>query len=435
MGGYATSQAIRLGSNLILTRLLFPSMFGVMAIVSAIMAGLVLFTDLGLRENIIQSRRGDDPVFLNTVWSIQILRGVSLWLISVLLSAGLYVADHYGWVATRTVYASPLLPFLIPVSTLAVLIAAFEPTWTSTASRKLQQSKITLIELSSQLGSILVMLVWVWLDRSIWALVVGGLSANIIRNIIVYYIIPGEPNRWQWEREAVQEVFHFGKWIFLASIVGFLFNNGDRLLLGGLITAQELGVYTVAFFLVSSISHMVSRLVGNVAFPALSEARRERPTELRRVYYHFRLLFDAGLLFFAGFFYMTGESIIHLLYDSRYHEAGRIMEILALLLVAVRYNLADQCFIVLGKPKYMTYLIAVRTTAMFLLLPWAYRHYQLTGAIWAIVASYFISIPVTFYLKHKLHLLHLGREVYTLPILGVGVLVGWAFLKVVSAWR
>lgn len=435
IGGYGASQFIRLASNLILTRLLFPSMFGVMAIVSAIMAGLVLFTDLGLRENIIQSRRGDDPVFLNTVWSIQILRGVLLWLASVLLSTGLYVANYVGWIAPNTVYASPLLPFLIPVSTLAVLVSAFEPTWTSTASRKLQQSKVTLIDLSTQVGSIMVMLVLVWIDHTIWALVVGGLSSSIIRNVIVYYIVPGEPNKWQWEREAVREVFHFGKWIFLASIVGFLFNNGDRLLLGGLITAQELGVYTVAFFLVSSVSHMVSRLVGNVAFPSLSEAGRERPNELRQVYYHFRLLFDLVLLFFAGFFYLTGEWIIHTLYDGRYHEAGRIMEVLAVLLVAVRYNLADQCFMVLGKPKYMTYLIAVRTATMFVLLPWAYRHYQMMGAIWAIVLSYFVSIPITFYFKYKLHLLHIGRELYTLPMLGVGAFVGWIFLKVVSAWQ
>jgi O-antigen/teichoic acid export membrane protein len=435
MGGFATSQALRLGSNLILTRLLFPSMFGVMAIVSAIMAGLVLFTDLGLRENIIQSHRGDDPVFLNTVWSIQIMRGLSLWLVSVLFGVGLYIVDHQGWLSSNTVYASPMLPFLIPVSTLSVLFSAFEPTWTSIASRRLQQSKITLIDLSSQLGSLVVMLVWVWLDRTIWALVAGGVSSSIIRNIIVYYIVPGEPNKWHLEREAVLEILHFGKWIFMASIVGFLFNNGDRLLLGGLISAKELGVYTVAFFLVNSISHMVSRLVGNAAFPALSETGRERPAQLRQVYYHFRLLFDSGLLFFAGFFYMTGEWIIHLLYDSRYHEAGRIMEILALLLVAVRYNLADQCFVVLGKPKYMTFLIAVRTTTMFLLLPWAYRHYQLTGAIWAVVASYFVSIPVTLYFKHKFHLLHLWRELYTLPVLLLGVVVGKVFLEVATRWR
>ena len=435
IAGDATSQVLRLGSNLILTRLLFPSMFGVMAIVNTIMIGLVLFTDLGLRENVIQSHRGDDPVFLNTVWSIQILRGIVLWLLSVLCSFGLYVVVRNGWVSPHTVYADPMLPFLIPVSTLAVLFSGFEPTWTSIASRRLQQFKITLIDLSSQLGSLVVMLVWVWLDRSIWALVAGGLSGSVIRNILVYYVFPGETNRWQLEREAVHEILHFGKWMFMASIVGFLFKNGDRLLLGGLISAQELGVYTVAFLLVNTLSHSVNRLVGNVAFPALSESRRERPAQLRQVYYRFRLLFDSGLLFFAGFFYVTGEWIIHLLYDSRYHEAGHIMEILALLLVAVRYNLADQCFIVLGKPKYMTYLIAVRTTTMFLLLPWAYRHYQLTGAIWAVVASYFVSIPVTLYFKYKSHLLHIGRELLTLPILAVGAIAGEIFLKVISGWR
>jgi len=46
--GYGGSQALRLASNLILTRLLFPEAFGLMALVSVITVGLALFSDIGL---------------------------------------------------------------------------------------------------------------------------------------------------------------------------------------------------------------------------------------------------------------------------------------------------------------------------------------------------------------------------------------------------
>jgi len=83
LAGFGASQVIRLGSSLIMTRLLMPEMFGVMAIANIFLVGLALFSDLGLRQNIIQSKRGDDPLFLNTVWTIQILRGAVLWALTI----------------------------------------------------------------------------------------------------------------------------------------------------------------------------------------------------------------------------------------------------------------------------------------------------------------------------------------------------------------
>jgi O-antigen/teichoic acid export membrane protein len=430
VGSHVASQGIRLATNLIMTRLLVPEMFGVMAIVTVVIVGLALFTDLGLSQNIIQNKRGDNPAFLNTVWSMQIIRGIVIWTTSVLISIVLYGAGKLGFLVSNTVYSDPLLPWIIPVVSLSVLFAAFEPTWTSTASRRLEQAKITMIELTSQIVSILVMLVWVSLDKSIWALVAGSLSVSIVRNFIVYYVVPGESNKWELEREAVKEILHFGKWIFASSIVGFLFMNGDRLLLGGLITAQELGVYTIAFFIVSSISQITGRLFGNVAFPVLSEAVRSRPGQLIDVYYRFRFLFDIGLLFFAGFFFETGSLIIRILYDSRYADAGHMLEILSLTLIAARYNLADQCFMAIGKPKLMTFLIVARAIALFVFLPVAFNKYQMTGALWAIVASNFMSIPLTIYFKYKLRLLNVRKEIYTLPIVLLGGVTGMAVTNI-----
>ena len=87
--GFVTTQAIRLGGNLILTRLLFPEAFGLMAIVYVFMAGLALFSDLGINPSIIQNRQGGDPDFLNTAWVVQILRGVLIWVTGLLIANSL----------------------------------------------------------------------------------------------------------------------------------------------------------------------------------------------------------------------------------------------------------------------------------------------------------------------------------------------------------
>ena len=82
LGGYGASAAIRFGSNLILTRLLLPEQFGIMAIVNVVIVWLYLFSDIGIGPNIIQSHEGENPTFLNTAWTIQVFRGIALWLIA-----------------------------------------------------------------------------------------------------------------------------------------------------------------------------------------------------------------------------------------------------------------------------------------------------------------------------------------------------------------
>ena len=87
LAGFGISQAIRFGSNLLMTRLLMPDMFGVMAIAMTVMAGLALFSDIGLKQSVIQSKRGNDALFLNTAWVTQVIRGGALWFIAMCVAA------------------------------------------------------------------------------------------------------------------------------------------------------------------------------------------------------------------------------------------------------------------------------------------------------------------------------------------------------------
>ena len=66
IAGYGLAQAMRLGGNLVLTRLLVPELFGVMALTKVFITGLNLFSDIGLGPGIIRSTRGKEPAFLNT---------------------------------------------------------------------------------------------------------------------------------------------------------------------------------------------------------------------------------------------------------------------------------------------------------------------------------------------------------------------------------
>lgn len=432
LAGYGLSQAIRLGSSLIMTRLLVPEMFGIMAVAQVFMFGLALFSDLGLTQNIVQSRRGDEPLFLNTVWAVQILRGALLWLLALLLGLALEIAGRIGWLPHGTAYADPHLPSVIAALSFTALVGGFESTKIGVARRKLSFAGITKIELAGQLVALCGMILWASVDRSIWALVAGSIMASIVRTVLSHAFLPGPVSRWQWENNAFWEIFGFGKWIFLTSILGFFVMSSDRLLLGGMVSSEVFGLYAIASLVLGAFGTALSRLIGSVAFPALSEVARRSPASLRETYYKFRIPLDCLALSVSGFLFSAGSLIIRILFDPRYSDAGPILEILALLLIKARYDVVDQCYLALGRPKLMTPAQVVHIGALYLLVPVVFYYSGFVGAVWAIVLASFASLPVIIWIKFTLGLLDMRKELLLLPVFPAGMAAGMLLVSVVT---
>ncbi|MFK9255777.1 oligosaccharide flippase family protein, partial [Escherichia coli] len=76
------------------------------------------------------------------------------------------------------------------------------------------------------------------------------------RTLLSHVWLPGTANRWCWDKSALGEIIHVGRWIVASSIMSFLVANGDRLLLGGILDAHLLGVYAIAYLIFSSVDQI-----------------------------------------------------------------------------------------------------------------------------------------------------------------------------------
>ena len=103
MIGFVAGQALRFVGNMVLTRLLFEETFGLMLLVQAFLTGLHLFSDFGIGPSIIQNKRGDDPVFVNTAFTMQAGRGLILWMIT-----------WAGALPFAAFYNEPILAWILP---------------------------------------------------------------------------------------------------------------------------------------------------------------------------------------------------------------------------------------------------------------------------------------------------------------------------------
>jgi O-antigen/teichoic acid export membrane protein len=425
IGALVTSQAIRLGGNLVMARLLGPEMFGIMLIATTVAMILALLSDMGLRQNIIQSQCGNAPVFLNTAWTLQILRGFVLFALSLLVAGFAWYAQVINlWQADST-YAAPDLPLVLAVTGFSAVIHGFQSTKLALAFRTFQQGKVVLAELSAQLIGLLVMLGIGYFTRSIWSLVAAGLVAGVVSTALSHLWFQGPRNRLQLDSTALKELIAFGRWMLLSSAVGVLAAHGDRIWFGGSMSAAELGVYSIAVLILGAIQTAVHRLASAVALPALSEvARSGDAVRLRALYYRFRLIADFALLFACGLLFNLSPLIIGWLYDARYAGAGSMLAILSLSLFTLRFTLAHQAWLALGKTKYLAVDNIIRFTALWSLLPLLLALGGVSYALWG-VALY--TLPTVFwvlYINRRLGLFDIGRELVVLPMLGVGAICG-----------
>jgi O-antigen/teichoic acid export membrane protein len=410
-----------------MTRLLEPEAFGLLGIVIVLMIGFALFSDIGVTQNIIRSEKGNDPIFLNTAWTVQICRGFIIWILATGLAALIPLAVHHQLVKVGTVYANPILPWIISVYALSAIIQGFSSTKIATARREMHAKRITQIEIVSQVAALVVMLSLAWYTRSIWALVAGSITSALIGCCLSHSWLPGASNKLIWDRGSLRELIGFGKWIFLSSIIGFLSINGDRLILGGLIDAQLLGVYTIAFMLINAVQMVMQMVSSNIAFPALSEVMRERPSDLAKTTNKLQMYGDVFLITICGFLIAAGLNIVNLLYDNRYHGAGFILCALAVGAIGLRYQVVEQCYLALGKPKINTFTSAFKFLVLYIGVPLGFYFWNFNGALFAIVLSQYAGWPAAIYFKIKYKLFNLKSELVMVPLLAVGLIVGYSF--------
>jgi O-antigen/teichoic acid export membrane protein len=381
---FGSTQLLRLVSNIILWRLVSPEAFGLMSIVTAVIVGLTMFSDVGVGPSIVQNERGDDPHYLNTAWTIQVIRGTTLCLVALLLA---FPVSRF--------YHQPQLAPLIMIVSLTPLCAAFNSTKLFSAQRRVALKQLTLIDVGSYCFGTLAMLAVASVTRSLWALTVSGVLAGVLRLILGHLALPGIRNRFHWDRSSLRELVHFGRWIFLSTALTFLAMNSDRLILGKLLPIAALGVYGIAATWATIPGSVLSRVFGNVAVAVLSRVKNQGG----QVGPVFRETREKVLL--AGAWATTGlvagaGPLVRLFYDQRAADAIWIVPLLAVGgWFAALENSNSSAALALGQPKWLAAANGAKVIGMAVLMPIGGWWWGFSGAVAGLAAADFFKYLVS----------------------------------------
>lgn len=382
---FGGQNVLRLASNLVLTRLLFPEAFGMMAIVMVVLFGIEMISDTGVNVSIMQNKRGMEPAFLNTAWTLQILRGLLLF--GLVFACADPVAQFYN---------EPQLAELLPVAGLFSVLLGLQSTNMALVNRNLALGRLTVLELGAQITGILVMILLAWWLKSVWALLVGTLVSSAVKTVLSHLILPGPRNRPGWERAAFNELFHFGKYIFIGSTAGFLVTNADRAILGLFIPMHDLGIYNIGYFLATVPLILSQNFNSRILIPVYAQVAPWENDGSRGKLRRARGLLAGALLGISAVFAITGDWLVDLLYEPDYALAGSIVVLLALAYMpTLLINGYWPLLLAAGDSRTFTALRLTMAVLQTLALYFAIKAYGMVGAIIAPVLAMVAIYPLT----------------------------------------
>lgn len=395
------TQCIHIGQHIVLAWLLPLQIWGLMALAGIAIRMLEMFSDIGIGPSIIQSRRGDDPVFLNTAWTLQIIRGIGLWL------CACAVAYPFG-----VFYEKPELTALIAVVGLTSLISGFTSTNWITANRNLTLGRRTFVTLGSQTVALMVTIVWAVLSPTVWSMVAGMLAGQMVRVILSHLVLLGIRNRLCLTGGAIRELFGFSFWIFVNTLFSSLSMQMDKLILGKLVTVDVLGIYYVANRFATQPQHLLGKLTSNVVFPAISRKQDLPRHELRaRLIRHRRkpLLIGAlGLAVGVAFC----DQVCYLIYKPEFADAAWIAPIMLLgLWPNIVISALGPALMAIGKPRYRAFASIIRFILISAAIIVGYIWLGLLGVVIASTCGSLVRYVVLSWGLWRNGLLALGQDV------------------------
>ncbi|MFP5078549.1 oligosaccharide flippase family protein [Rhizobium sp. YIM 134829] len=376
IGAFGLTVILRFGTNVILSRLVAPEVFGIAAIINTLKTGVELITDVGIGQSVVRNAKGDDPTFYNTAWTVQAMRGLALFL--VLFVAAYPLSQVYGISAAA-----------IQLGALTLLVLGLTSTSLFLMQRDLRVGRLNSFDLCMDLSGSALVILFTYLSPTIWGLVTASVLAASVRLVASHAIVPrGQRNRFLLDKRHLHEILSFGKWIFVSSLLAFFCANFDKLYLAYSMPLAILGIYGIARNIADLPVMLMARLGHLVLFPLIAAQSHDASVDVREQLrpIRFKVLSVAALA--IGFGVAVSDLAVDLVYDPRYQEAGWMLSLSLLgAWAAILCTVNEYAVLGMGRPVYGATANLMKLGCMLVGLPLAFALSGLEAVILVIAAA------------------------------------------------
>ena len=395
--------------TIIIARLILPSEYGLIAMLSIFLAIAQTFVDSGFSNALIQKKDRTEVDF-STVFYFNIL--ISLVVYGVLFITAPYIASFYGEpelvAVTRGIGVNIILNSFILVQRTRILIASDFRTL----------AKVSLIAVITS-GSIGVCLAW--LGYGVWALVIQSLGNTFLNVILLWKFVAWIPKR-TFSIDSFRRLFTFGSKLLIGGLLHTIYLNLYTLVIGGFFNSTQVGYFnrsqTFAVFPATSLTEIVNRTM----YPILCKLQND---EEALIHTFFNYLRATIFIVFPLMISLTilSESLIEVILTEKWLPAAPLMSILCMAYMWYPVMLFNwQLLNVKGRSDLSLKAEIVKKVGAFLILtvsiPWG-----MNVICWGLlVYNLFDLITISFFVK-KIYSFDLRKELIMLFPVGISSLL------------
>ncbi len=409
---FAMQAVIRLISSLVLTRILLPEAYGIITILVSVLYVIGNIVDTNVTLFIVRDKNADQPRYLNTAWTIRLIR-------SVLSCAVLFMCAPL--IATK-IYNLPNLVTPLRVFSAWFLIDGFETMAFPIAIRRKQARLQMYSELAGSVLSATFSIVYCYLYRTFWGIAFSMLVSRLFMTVLSHCFYRELRPRFCIDPAAAREILVYSKFTVPSSLLTLSLNQFDKIVFLRLFDLRLLGLYSLAGNIAGSIETLVTKISQSVLYPRCAHNFRENPNTSTIRYYTENTKLFVGILAMPAIICGAAHLVITLLYDSRYSEAGSVLQALAIRAVLLSLGSpAEDLLISAG--QFHVILVGNVLRAVWIVLGSlaGYYYFGFLGFVYGLSLSGLPPLAYYLWLQHSKDMLIVKYELYKVAfVLAVG---------------
>jgi lipopolysaccharide exporter len=261
-GSYVGTRGSALLATAILTRLITPGDFGLVALAGVFMTFLDMLQGLGVGNALVIVKEEEVEEKAETAFAVSSIVGLALCLITAAIGP-----------AAVTLFHQPRLDAIMPALGLTFLIYGLGSTHYALATKRMDFRSRTAAELADALVRGGVGVVLALAGAGVWSLVIGYSAGNLAMTLVLWRLVPWRP-RWRPQRRHLRSMLSFGGASTAVGIMAAFLAEFDNLVVGRVLGVTQLGYYSIATKLPFLFIISLAMVAGEVLFPAFATLDR-----------------------------------------------------------------------------------------------------------------------------------------------------------------
>ena len=379
----------------ILARILLPNDIGVFGIVVLVVGISEIFSEFGFQTFLIQYRK-DIREYINSVWILQILRGIFLFLIITLLA-----------LPASVFFRQSSLFFLIFLGAFNPLIKGFENTYIVNFQKELMFEKQFIYKIIMAIVDFIVAIPLTLITHSVIGLVIAMLLSSLSGIVFSWVYINDKP-KFEFDLTKIKRFMGYGKWININSILFYITTDIDTLVLGRIMGTGSLGLYQIAQKFSIIPMQEISDIFGQVTFPLYSKIA-EDIRRFKNAYLKSLLVLMLVEISLGAFLFLFSKDIIIILLGMKWLSAESIFRVFIIYgTISAFVSTFGSFYLSIGKQDLLSRLNFIRIIFLVPLIIYFINLFGTLGAVYALIISLLITVP--FYLYNAIKLFKINYE-------------------------